>query len=716
MSTLVKDLVSYLQAGASISLNDAIYIDSATGKIFKFDPTNPALVFAGIAKQAGVLNDYIKVVQAGRVSGFVGLTAGQPVYASVTVPGSFQLTAPVASQSTVLGIAKSSTELVINGGLGIKPGGVGTGGTGGINYTTDGDAESGIGLWVTYADAAGVSPVDGTGGAPTVTLAVSSVSPLRGTSSFLFTKTAVNSQGQGFSRNFTIDDSDKGKVLQCSFDYQIASGTFADNDLSVWIYDVTNATLIQPAPYLIKNSGVIEKFAVEFQTAINSNSYRLIVHIGNTGALAYTVKFDNFIVGPQAKLYGSPITDPVSVTYSLSNAGNATVSGTVAKEGSFAVFEGLITIGSSLPTGNITLNLPAGYSLSTSADFKNSSISASVGATGYTASAYAVNATSFNFYGPNTAVWNATVPITWAAGNSIKFSIKAPISGWSSSQVMSSDADTRVVAAQAHGTVTGGTGNGVIIVYPTVSYDTHGAYSASTGQFTAPSSGYYRISGFANATTTIFSVFAYVGGVKSTKLGITNTGNGPFGGTVYALAGQTIDIRPDTAISTSGPDNWLSIEKTQGPAQIMASESVNAVYTTAAGQSIPNASVTIINFDTKETDSHNSVTTGASWKFTAPMSGKYLISSITQYASATYNNGTIFQSDLYKNGVVVANLGYFVMPNVTTNLRPYLSGSRIVQLLAGEYIDIRTFQNNGGASVLLNSSQYNHLSITRVGN
>ena len=47
----------------------------------------------------------------------------------------------------------------------------GGGGSGGINYL-EGDnntAENGIGDWATYADAAAVNPVDGTGGAATLT-------------------------------------------------------------------------------------------------------------------------------------------------------------------------------------------------------------------------------------------------------------------------------------------------------------------------------------------------------------------------------------------------------------------------------------------------------------------------------------------------------------------------------------------------------------------
>jgi len=51
-----------------------------------------------------------------------------------------------------------------------------------INYMSGDNYnfESGVGGWVAYADAAGASPVDGTGGSPVVTMA-SVVGSLRGT-------------------------------------------------------------------------------------------------------------------------------------------------------------------------------------------------------------------------------------------------------------------------------------------------------------------------------------------------------------------------------------------------------------------------------------------------------------------------------------------------------------------------------------------------------
>jgi len=92
---------------------------------------------------------------------------------------------------------------------------VGAGGaTGGINYidnfdfetTLDGETPSG---WVAYADAAGNSPVDGTGGSPNADWTMlgekTSPAPILGEVSAVLTKTANDRRGHGYAYDFTID-------------------------------------------------------------------------------------------------------------------------------------------------------------------------------------------------------------------------------------------------------------------------------------------------------------------------------------------------------------------------------------------------------------------------------------------------------------------------------------------------------------------------------
>jgi hypothetical protein len=119
------------------------------------------------------------------------------------------------------------------------------------------------------------------------------------------------------------------------------------------------------------------------------------------------------------------------------------------------------------------------------------------------------------------------------------------------------------------------------------------------------------------------------------------------------------------------------------------------------------------NFNNKVFDSHNAVTTGAgAWKFTAPISGKYQVSSSIINGAATNNTMTIF-----KNGSLYRNMGYNIVNSVTGGSIP---GVTIVSLNAGEYIDVRSGSNTvtpiAGAFSGATLSNSNFIDIVRIGN
>jgi len=186
----------------------------------------------------------------------------------------------------------------------------------GINYiSANSDFEAGTTAgWATYADSAATAPVDGTGGSPAITLAASTASPLRGSYSGLITKDAANRQGQGVSFDFSIAAADKGRPLlitwegSASANYTGSSGT---EYMSVYVYDVTNATLITPASTTVA-PGVSK--GSTFFVATTSTSYRLIFHTAGTGTSAWTYTIDTVSVGPQSIAIGTaPPTSEVRV-------------------------------------------------------------------------------------------------------------------------------------------------------------------------------------------------------------------------------------------------------------------------------------------------------------------------------------------------------------------------------------------------------------------
>lgn len=598
------------------------------------------------------------------------------------------------------------------------------------NYIGNGAATDNTAGWATYADAAAASPSDGTGGSPSVTWTRSTSSPLSLDASFIFTKGASNLQGNGASYDFTIQSCDQAKVLQISFDYAVASGTFAagisssDSDITVWIYDVTNAQVIQPSTYkLFASSSVSTQFISNFQTASNSTSYRLILHCSTTSASAYTLKVDNVSVAPTSYVYGSPISDWTNtLTFTPNNFGTVSnqsiwtrrVGDSLQVRGSF---QGGSSVGS---TASVTLP----YTIDNSKFSSQTNISILGNyARALSASEYlnANNAMGVIFYdGSDTSKiyfggGASSAQFTKLNANSIvgssdkvSFEFFVPIQGWASTVQTSDQADNRITAATIKGAAANSTANNPII-WPTVVKDTHSAYNATTGKYTLPSSGYYQIVVYLNCAPAANAVVsAYLDGVaQEPALGVVLTASGvvTVSGVIYGNGGQLLDIRASQNINSHASNSGWSVNKIQSPSIISATETVAASYWVSSNFSASTS--TPINFDSREFDTHGAVTTSpTAWKFTAPVAGTYQIS-CQNYISSGSNQGFV----VYKSGTAYKFIG-----NSTSGSGVSNTPSTLLKLNANEYIDIRpTGSVTIGGGALKDQSTAN-INILRVGN
>lgn len=631
---------------------------------------------------------------------------------------------------------------------------VGSGGVG-QNFISNGDAEAGTTDWATYADAAASSPVDGTGGSPNVTLTASSTDPLSGNQSFILTKDAANRQGQGASINFTIDNAAKTKVLTVKFDYICGSGFTAgsstvDSDVTVWIYDVTNSVLIQPSNFrLFSNSVTVpEQFQAEFQASSNSTSYRLILHVATTSAVAWNIKLDSFIVSPNEYVFGSPVGNPVSygamtITGTSVNPTKATTrendSVTVTKFGKFAKvtyrYYASSAAGAAAGTGTYLWALPGGLAMDTTlqpntagnttsatshlvchipGSFKARSDTGPSGAFEY--KIVATSATQFYVYYQqlgatgNGNVGSGAFPLSQIIGFTID--IWVPIAGWESSVQMADQTSTRLVDVHAVMTsnqaITANTTNIPFVVDTTLGCrDSHGAWSGSV--FTVPVPGDYWI--FTNLLTTssAASISVYKNASLFRRASGADASAWKAGGILLAnlVVGDAISLRGDTSLTLTGAANGqvassISIMRVSGPSQIASSETVAAsAYCSAnfaAGTTTP------INFDTKEFDTHGAIAPSATvWKFTAPISGAYAVSGSVQ------SSGSGFLL-LYKNGTVYKSATGWT---AATAVGAY---SLILFLNAGDYIDMRpggAITATGGS---LSGNGVSNINIQRIGN
>jgi hypothetical protein len=135
-------------------------------------------------------------------------------------------------------------------------------------------------------------------------------------------------------------------------------------------------------------------------------------------------------------------------------------------------------------------------------------------------------------------------------------------------------------------------------------------------------------------------------------------------------------------------------------------------YNTAAGQSIPNNSVTVLNYDNKVYDPDSLVTTGSGWTLTAKLGGYYRVSAVALFtSSSSWPEAALGRLDLYKGGAQFSVLDRQDHYSSASMVFMMLVGTDMVYLARGETMDIRVYQNTGSPLALHNLSVYNYVTI-----
>ena len=638
-------------------------------------------------------------------------------------------------------------------------------GVGGINYIVNPDAESGTTGWSTYADAAGAQPVDGTGGSPSVTWTRSTTTPLRGTGDFNFVKDAVNRQGQGVSYDVTVDNADLARVLTVSFDYEVLSGTYATGDLAVYLIQDPTGTpvVIQPAGYQVVSATAGTKMTqiATFQTDVAQKSYRLCFHVATTSASAYTLALDNIVLGPTQKVYGAPVTDWKSYTPTIVSGGTTTSNAGNYRQVGDSMNINIITIYSGAGSAAaLTYQLPSGFSIDSTKLPSASADQSVVGVCQWYDASTSQERTGSVVYKSATTVAlvidnNGSAVLQGSAlGNLdwIRLNFIVPILGWSSNVEVSSSTDTRVVAATYVNSGGKSIPNNTQTTIDTnwiKSTDTHNAFS--NGVFTCPVAGNYVVgarfllNSALNAQGALFNITAVQAGSATNTINIGTysslaatawyVGTSGAGHIFSCQAGDTITIQCYQTLTAGGRTlhtdsayNSISISRLSGPSAIAASETVAAVFSSAAGNSISHNVITFLDFPTQLVNTHGAVVGAGSgnnttytntWRFVAPIGGLYNVSTtvtILQSSGVTTNLECL--SIILKNGNTQVHGSRIVMPT-TSGGSPYGSSvSSIVRLSAGDAISIGGYQFNGAGTSRNQEANpsANFVSIVRVGN
>jgi hypothetical protein len=113
---------------------------------------------------------------------------------------------------------------------------------------------------------------------------------------------------------------------------------------------------------------------------------------------------------------------------------------------------------------------------------------------------------------------------------------------------------------------------------------------------------------------------------------------------------------------------------------------------------LPAGSITIMNYDTKDYDPLNVITTGATWKFTVP-AGKGGLYHVSAGADVTtLPPGVILHFHLFRNNVMYRRFGYVVNNDATLGNFYGVWGSMDVVLGESDFVDVRV--SHGYASAL----------------
>jgi len=627
-----------------------------------------------------------------------------------------------------------------------------------VGGSGSGSTSSGINYLSTFTPAITKNTVAATtpdltfvSGGTNITFALSGVLPLRGADSWVLTKDAANRQGEQVILPWTLERADVAKVLRNICDYAVASGTYADGDVGVYVafYNGASWALVNNTPINILNSALpSEIYQTEFQTngTTTNTLYRLILHIQSTSALAYSLKFDNFQLGPNPRILTGLIVDEKLYV-------PATTQGFGVPTG-FELFQSMVgeklkvrgrfTLGVTTAV-TARLDLPTGFVIKSGINNSNVGTFARGGAHtnkgGFVLAGGGsgfVNFTTSDVIGSTVADSTSNADGT-AVGNSgeiIFIEFEVPIQGAGSSQIVDDGFASRSIGFAASINTAPAIGFGAFANVPfnVIEDDTVAGWNGT--QYVVKSAGRYAMKAALQPALASWTLGRYIiiaiyrnnVQLRTKAIYIQFTGVQDPNAIEIAdldipcVAGDLLEIRTITneaagrLITVAPAENYVSIIKNQTQNQVVAADKTNAVYKTAAGQSIPDSSLTIVDFETPEIASNSGlVTVGAAWKFTANEAADFDVSAFLAFSNgggwAAADNAEVH---LFKNGSSFALLSFVGGQATHTNFVGLPCSTRQVSLLVGEYIDIRVQQQSGAALSLIASLAYNWVSIKKV--
>jgi len=625
-----------------------------------------------------------------------------------------------------------------------------------LTYTNpkNGKFEYGISGYNLYEDAASSTPVDGIGGSPTgISLVSSSDNPLTGMYSGVFTKTAINNMGKGFSFDIKIDRGNVDLTHKLIFTYETDTN-YVNGDMGIYVYDIDNSILLPTSEVNISKSYGPSKF-ISTLLLNGSLNYRIIFHVQTVSALLYTLKLTDIQFTQKEVVIGGAIGPTIQYPLTIGATTTAPTKGTIAEDIATWARHGdkmlwsyryRQTSAGTAGNGTYLFPLPTGHEIDLAKTPAGTAVgecrmegTSTEGSLPSGLGTVCVYDSTHLFVRKINPVVTTEITDTIANGAfalssaNIIYGMTAvfTISNWSSNVNLNGAMDDEYLfntqsAIHTDDTTSFGYGKGgtAILANATsvaVFYDVKPknkiqitdkieleVRSKIDGSWcnvdevyvpslfcqlkhmwlrnTYPSqTGYWTGMSYAKVTSDRVRVFFFPFSSGADGSGSSNT--------VWRAWADIVN-------AADGFDRWrIRVSKgassSEIPPVVAASMGLTTAISVTANTAIPYATLL--------EDTHNCLTLGTGAKFTCKVRGRYLVN------GPCYGSTVSAHLRLYKNGVVVNRVGYWLTNSAETMFH------HVITLEVGDYIDLRPSTTNNMTGYSADNGYANMVQITRIG-